>query len=95
MSPGYWRRPDLTADVYLPDPDGGDRRIFRTGDVGKLAPDGLLTHLGRKGFRLKIRGYTVQATEVEAALHDLACVEEAVVVAREHLAAAAPRFHRV
>ena len=35
LSPGYWRRPDLTQAVFLPDPQGGDRRLYRTGDLGR------------------------------------------------------------
>ena len=35
---GYWRRPDLTAGVFLPDPEGGDARVYLTGDLGRLRP---------------------------------------------------------
>ncbi|MFQ5906232.1 MAG: AMP-binding protein, partial [bacterium] len=33
LSPGYWRRPDLTRAAFLPDPEGGDERVYRTGDL--------------------------------------------------------------
>jgi amino acid adenylation domain-containing protein len=80
---GYWRRPDLTGAAFLPDPAGGDRRLYRTGDVGRIGPDGCLYHLGRTDFQVKIRGYRVEVAEVEGALLDMAGVTEAVVVDRE------------
>jgi acyl carrier protein len=83
LSLGYWRRPDTTEAKFLPDPDGGDRRICRTGDLGRMSPDGCLEHLGRKDFQVKIRGLRVEVTEVERALRAVDSVREAVVLARE------------
>jgi len=80
---GYWRRPDLTQAAFLPDPAGGDERIYRTGDLGRMRSDGCLFHLGRKDFQVKIRGYRVEVAEVETALLELDTVKEAVVVGHE------------
>lgn len=82
LSPGYWRNSDLTASVFLPDLQGGDKRVCRTGDLGSLRPDGCLLHLGRKDLRVKIRGSRVELEEVEAILRLHPAVEEAVVVAK-------------
>ena len=82
LSPGYWGRPDLTNAVFLPDPEGGDERIYLTGDLGRRSPDGCFVHLGRKDERLKIRGFRVEPAEVEDVLLGLEGVNEAVVVAR-------------
>jgi amino acid adenylation domain-containing protein len=81
LSPGYWRRPDLTQAAFLPDPHGGDERIYRTGDLGRMLPDGCLVHLGRKDFQVKIKGHRIEAGEVEMALAALPAVKEAAVVA--------------
>jgi amino acid adenylation domain-containing protein len=83
LSPGYWRRPDLTQAKFLPDPNGGDERIYLTGDLGLMRPDGCLEHLGRKDFQVKIRGHRIEVDEIELALLDCAAIKEAVVVARE------------
>jgi len=83
LSPGYWRRPELTEAMFLPDPEGGDERIYLSGDLGRMLPDGCLEHLGRKDFRVKIRGNRVELAEVEGALLNLNTVKDAVVVARE------------
>ncbi len=79
---GYWRRPDLTAAAFLPDPDGEDARIYLTGDLGALRPDGCLVHMGRKDLQVKIRGQRVEIGEVEAALRALPAVRLAAVHAR-------------
>jgi hypothetical protein len=83
LSPGYWRRPDLTAKAFLSGANGNGLRTYRTGDLGRLRADGLLEYAGRKDFRVKVRGYTIEVAEVEAALLEIGGVKSAVVVARE------------
>jgi amino acid adenylation domain-containing protein len=83
LSPGYWGRTDLNQATFLPDPDGGDDRIYHTGDLGCLQPDGCLVHLGRKDFQVKIRGHRVEVEEIERILLEMDMVKEAVVMARQ------------
>ncbi|MFC1712325.1 AMP-binding protein [Candidatus Poribacteria bacterium] len=85
ISLGYWRRPDLTEARFLPDPNGGDERIYLTGDMGLMRPGGCLMHMGRKDFQVKIRNHRVEVAEVEIALSDHDDVEDVVVIAREDL----------
>ncbi|MGH8597713.1 MAG: AMP-binding protein, partial [Gammaproteobacteria bacterium] len=54
LSRGYWRNPEMTAQTFLPDPDGGEARIFKSGDLARVRPDGLIEHIGRKDGRVKI-----------------------------------------
>jgi amino acid adenylation domain-containing protein len=84
LSPGYWRRPELTEAKFKPDPLGGDNRLYFTGDLGVMLPDGCLVYKGRKDFRLKVRGYGVEISEVEKALRRHEAIKDAVVVARQH-----------
>ena len=83
LASGYWRRPELTAARFLPDPHGGDARIYLTGDLGLRRPDGCVEYHGRQDFQVKVRGVRVEVGEVEAALLSLGDLREAVVVARE------------
>jgi amino acid adenylation domain-containing protein len=83
LAVGYWRKPELTRAAFLPDPAGSDERIYRTGDLGLLRPDGSLEHYGRKDFQVKIRGQRVEVIEIDMALANHGAVKEAVTVARE------------
>ena len=67
---GYWRRPDLTARAFVPDPFDADpqARMYRTGDCARYRPDGNLEFLGRHDHQVKIRGIRVELGEIEATL---------------------------
>ncbi|HEY2291009.1 MAG TPA: amino acid adenylation domain-containing protein [Thermoanaerobaculia bacterium] len=79
---GYLARPALTAERFVPDPWGEGGRLYRTGDVVRWRPDGLLEFLGRRDGQVKIRGFRVELGEIEAALAAVPGVREAVVLAR-------------
>jgi amino acid adenylation domain-containing protein len=81
VSPGYWRRPDLTAASFFADPADEKGKIYRTGDLGCMLPDGCLLHLGRKDFFVKIRGYRVELEEIEMTLLEFPGIKEVVVAA--------------
>lgn len=83
LATGYWRNPELTAQKFLSDPDGGPDRVFLTGDLGRLNAAGGLELIGRKDFQVKIRGYRVELAEIESALFALESVSQAAVVAHE------------
>ncbi|MGH7832251.1 MAG: AMP-binding protein [Candidatus Binatia bacterium] len=79
LSPGYWRRPELTRASFLVDPRGSADRSYRTGDLGRMASDGCLTILGRKDSREKVRGYRIEIGAVEAALAEHPNVRDCAV----------------
>lgn len=83
LSPGYWRRPELTSRAFSPSPAAEGQRIYRSGDLGRIDRDGCLTYVGRKDSRVKIRGFTVEIGEVEAALRNLADIAEVAVMAQD------------
>ncbi|MDO5611890.1 MAG: amino acid adenylation domain-containing protein [Paracoccus sp. (in: a-proteobacteria)] len=74
LSPGYWQRPDLTADRFV---DG----FYLTGDRVRMDQDGGLTFLGRLDHQIKLNGYRVEPGEVEAALRAQPGITAAVVMA--------------
>src|SRR5262245_477661 len=77
LSPGYWRMPELTKARLLPDPSSRDEKIYLSGDLGRMTPEGCLFHLGRKDLQVKIRGYRVEVAEVERVLVQHPGVKEA------------------
>ncbi|HEV8340823.1 MAG TPA: non-ribosomal peptide synthetase [Candidatus Binatia bacterium] len=83
LSPGYWRKPELTEAKFLRDPRGGEERMYLTGDLGRKLPDGCLIHLGRKDAQVKIRGYRIEVAEIEAALLKLDDIKKAFVTVLE------------
>jgi non-ribosomal peptide synthetase component F len=79
LAGGYWHRDDLTARAFSADPDDPALRTYRTGDLGRLRPDGCLEHLGRRDARQRVRGQWVDLAAVEAALLTAEAVRECAV----------------
>ena len=82
---GYWKRPDLTAERFLPDPfnDRPDARMYRTGDQVRALPNGDLLFLGRNDHQVKLRGFRVELGEIEAQLNAHPLVRGSAVLVRE------------
>jgi acyl-CoA synthetase (AMP-forming)/AMP-acid ligase II/lauroyl/myristoyl acyltransferase/acyl carrier protein len=76
LASGYWRRPDLTREKFRTDADHPGMRIFYSGDIGRLNPEGQLVFLGRKDNMVKIRGFQVQLEAVEIAVRQVPGVRE-------------------
>ncbi len=84
LARGYFGRPELTADRFVPDPlpdAAPGARLYRTGDLARFLPDGRLDYLGRLDHQVKVRGFRIELGEIEAALTAIPGVREAVVVA--------------
>ncbi|WP_426757442.1 amino acid adenylation domain-containing protein [Myxococcus sp. Y35] len=82
---GYLRRPELTAERYVPDPysPSPGARMYRTGDRVRWLEEGRVEFLGRTDFQVKVRGFRVEPGEVAGVLREHPEVRDAVVVARE------------
>ena len=68
LASGYFNDPEQTKTRFIPNPNNDDEFIYYTGDMGKISSDGLIEFFGRKDFRIKIRGYTVELEAVDSAL---------------------------
>ncbi|WP_370963605.1 beta-ketoacyl synthase N-terminal-like domain-containing protein [Amycolatopsis sp. cg9] len=62
---------------------GDGVRSYRTGDLGEVRPDGNTVCLGRLDRQVKVRGFRVELTEVEARLGEQPGVAEARAVVRD------------
>ncbi|MCS4251614.1 non-ribosomal peptide synthase/polyketide synthase [Pseudomonas sp. BIGb0164] len=81
---GYLERPALTAERFVPDPFGKPgSRVYRSGDLTRGRPDGVVDYLGRVDHQVKIRGFRIELGEIEARLREQESVGETVVVAQE------------
>lgn len=90
LARGYRGDPEKTAEKFVID---GETRWYRTGDLGRYRPDGVIEFLGRTDLQIKIRGYRIELGEIEAALSRHPMVSDAIAFAagpdRQSLACAA------
>ena len=85
LARGYIGRPDLTGEMFTPDPFSGEpgARLYRTGDLARYRPDGNIEFLGRGDHQVKIRGFRIELGEIEGTLGQHPAVREAIVQAQE------------
>ncbi|MDG4803131.1 amino acid adenylation domain-containing protein [Micromonospora sp. WMMD980] len=81
MARGYLNRPDLTAERFEWRTVNGRRlRMYRTGDMARVLPDGGLDFLGRQDRQFKLRGYRVEPVEIEERLNAHSAVASSAVI---------------
>ncbi|MDR3294883.1 MAG: AMP-binding protein, partial [Clostridiales Family XIII bacterium] len=86
LSAGYLNLPEKTAEHFLKNPfneEAGFDRLFRTGDVGRISPEGEIEISGRVDFQTNIRGYRVEPEEVDVHIRAYPGVRESVTVAAD------------
>ncbi|GAA0894239.1 hypothetical protein GCM10009122_39190 [Fulvivirga kasyanovii] len=80
---GYLNNEELTHEKFIDNPFGTSSKLYRTGDMGRLMPDGNLEFVGRGDDQVKIHGYRVELGEIEAVLSAHPHVEKATVLVRK------------
>ncbi len=84
---GYWNRPDLTKESFIPDPfiSEPNAKMYRTGDLARQMPDGNFEYHGRLDDQVKIRGFRIEPAEIESVILEFPGIRQTVVIAREDL----------
>jgi len=98
LARGYFNRPELTQEKFIPNPfekdevipptplnkgGNGPSKLYKTGDLCRYLPDGNIEYLGRIDNQVKIRGFRIELGEIETVLSQHSAVKTAVVIAWE------------
>lgn len=84
LARGYFKRPDLTAERFLPDPFANNgERMYRTGDLVRFTDNGVVEYFGRADQQVKIRGFRIELGEIESRLQTLSKARFCAVMAHE------------
>jgi amino acid adenylation domain-containing protein len=84
LARGYLNRPELTGQKFIPHPYAEGERLYKTGDLGRWLPGGIVEFVGRKDDQVKVRGHRVELGEIESALLKAAQVEDAAVLVKQN-----------
>ncbi|MCP4263334.1 MAG: amino acid adenylation domain-containing protein [Planctomycetes bacterium] len=82
MAHGYWKRPDLTAQQFVPNPFSHEpgQRLYKTGDLGRWLPDGNIEYLGRQDQQIQLRGFRIELGDIESVIRQHPDISQAAVV---------------
>lgn len=83
LAEGYLNRKTETDKAFVQNPFDGDKRIYKTGDIGLRLQNGTIKFCGRKDSQVKIRGYRIEPSEVEHHILQLGEVNDVCVLSRE------------
>jgi amino acid adenylation domain-containing protein/FkbH-like protein len=83
LAGGYWKRPELTAEKFVPNPfesASGSKKLYKTGDLARYLPDGSIEFLGRIDGQVKLRGFRIELGEIETALRKHPAVRDCAAI---------------
>jgi amino acid adenylation domain-containing protein/non-ribosomal peptide synthase protein (TIGR01720 family) len=86
LARNYVGSPELTAERFTPNPfsEIAGARLYYSGDLGRYQVSGEIEFVGRLDQLMKVRGFRIEASEVENALIAHSAIREAIVVARQN-----------
>ena len=76
---GYLNQPELNKEVFVENPFPGVSRLYRTGDIVRLAADGSYEFIGRRDSQVKIHGYRIELNEIKRCIEECEGVWQAFV----------------
>jgi acyl-coenzyme A synthetase/AMP-(fatty) acid ligase len=86
---GYVNLPEVTKERFIDNPYNPSQKLFKSGDLGRLLPNGCFQVMGRKDNMVKLRGYRIELDEISSVLLSHPKVKEAAVIIKDksHIAA--------
>jgi amino acid adenylation domain-containing protein/thioester reductase-like protein len=84
LSNGYWGKALLTAEKFVDHPLRKGEKLYKTGDLARMLPDGSIEFLGRTDSQVKVRGYRIELGEIESVLQNVPFVNNAIVLVKEN-----------
>ena len=85
VSAGYWKRPHLTREKFVPNPYENGNILYRTGDLARWMEDGNVECLGRIDHQVKIKGNRVELDEIETCILKVPGITSCGVIARDDI----------
>lgn len=85
LSKGYFKNPELTDTSFIMNPYDKTENVYKTGDLAKWTPNGEILFIGRNDTQVKMRGYRIELSEIEAQLRRLEGISETVVILKKNL----------
>ena len=82
LAQGYLNQPEFTADRFVNNPFAAEpeAKMYKTGDMARFRPDGLVDFLGRVDEQVKVRGFRIELSEINETLKQLESVRDAAVL---------------
>lgn len=81
LAKGYLNKPDKTKELFITNPFKTNEKVYKTGDLGRWLPNGIVEFSGRKDFQVKIRGYRIELGEIENVILSFRGIKDCVVLA--------------
>ncbi len=84
---GYYNQPEMTEKAYISNPLPGTygEKLYKTGDLGKVLPNGEFDCIGRLDSQVKIRGYRIELGEIQSVILKQNKVKDCVVLVKNDL----------
>lgn len=83
LARGYLNRPDLTAEKFIANIFQPGTRLYKTGDLARWLPEGILEYVGRNDSQIKMRGYRIELGEIEEILNSYKGITQSIVVVKK------------
>jgi len=80
LARGYLNRPQLTSERFIDNPFSPGKKLYKTGDLARWLPEGLVEYFGRQDDQVKFHGYRVELNEIRLALNGHPLIKDSVIV---------------